>query len=242
MKGFWPPQFRKVPRSYINFRYPFDLFNFSDQISFSCPNWPSVLQRLATLLSKVLMQYLSQKSNTSSPSLCIWCTTTLVPFYFYGEYFLIRILNFKTQIVKLHTYKSKKKIVVISQFLDIFDSISYILMLFYYSAFCPTSFFEIKCIFKSLFLSPQIVKCDPTQQRCQPSQKEFLYNAAMKLQTHVSREGVIRFSWNLVTLLVDAFCIVLQSVIFFVNFLIRLLPCFNWRVRCENSNSPRIAI
>ncbi len=54
--------------------------------------------------------------------------------------------------------------------------------------------------------------------RCQPSQNEFSCNAALKLQTRISHEWVIYFSWNLVALLVDAFCIVLQSVIFFVIF------------------------
>ncbi len=60
-----------------------------------------------------------------------------------------------------------------------------------------------------------VTRCN---KRCQPSQNEFSYNAALKLQTRVSCEGVIRFSWNLVALLVDAFCPVLQSVIFFVIF------------------------
>ncbi len=41
---------------------------------------------------------------------------------------------------------------------------------------------------------------------------------------HVFCEEMIHFSWNLVVLLVDAFCIILRSAIFFVFFLSECCP------------------
>ncbi len=70
--------------------------------------------------------------------------------------------------------------------------------------------------------------------RCQPPQNKFSHNAALKLQTHVSREGVIRFSWNL------WHCWWVHSASFYSLwyflwfFFIRLLPCFNYKENHKN--------
>ncbi len=69
-----------------------------------------------------------------------------------------------------------------------------------------------------------INNCDPTQQKVPTFTKRVSRNVTLKLRTHVSCEGLIRFSWNLMALLVDAFCIILMSVILLRCFLLDCCP------------------